>query len=465
MNVLRLIAREILYRKLSFALGVLSVLIAAGVLVAEYTLLRAHDLRTGDIVAAKQAEAEQLIADFDRRTERIIARKEAETRRQMAAMQDDYRKIMKKLGFNILILPKGQNLGDLFADDYAVKTMPEEYVKKLANSRIMLIRHLLPILQAKLKWPEQERTILLIGTRGEVPLAHRKPKEPMLTLVERDHIVLGYELHRGAGVKAGDKLKLLGHEFTVAKCHPERGTKDDITVWVNLAQAQELLGKEGKINGIMALQCFCAESLLPRIRREVAAILPDTQVIEFQTKVIIRAEARQRAADTAKQALAAEKTNRAQLRTEREDYAQKAIAAEKTARAQLKEQREGFAAVLVPLVVVGAIAWIAYLGFSNVRERRPEIGILRALGVRRAQVFAIFLGKAMITGVLGAALGCLGGFVVGVATAETHAASLLFEPTLVAAVIVLSPLLSALASWLPALTATQQDPAVVLTNG
>ncbi len=430
MNVLRLIVREIRYRKLNFALGVLSVLVAVGVLVAELTLLHTHDLRT----------------------EKIIAEKEAETKAKMAEMQDDYRKMMKKLGFNILILPKDQQLGDLFAEDYAAKTMPEEYAKRLADSRIMTVRHLLPILQRKLTWPEQKRTILLVGTRGEVPLAHRKPKEPMMTLVPRDQMVVGYELHRSLELEEGDTTTLLGHEFTVAKCHPERGTKDDITIWISLDQAQELLQAKGmiesqdRINGILALQCFCFDSVLAEIRKEVASILPDTQVVEFQTKVLIRAEARQRAADEAKRAIAAEKAHRARMR----------------------EEREGFAAIIVPVVIIGCTVWVGFLAYTNVRERRPEIGILRALGVRRVQVFGIFLGKALLVGLAGAALGYLGGLLVGIqwgeAPAEVAGAAPLFDPTLLLPVLLAAPLLSAVASWLPALTAAQQDPAVVLTN-
>jgi hypothetical protein len=397
MNVLRLVIREMLYRKLNLALGVVSVLAAVGVLAAELTLLRAHDLRT----------------------EQLIAAKEAETQAAMAAMEDDYRKITKKLGFNILILPKDQNLGDLFAEDYAARTMPEEYVTRLAKSRLLTVRHLLPILQRKLKWPERERTILLVGTRGEVPIGHRTDEEPMMTLVPPGQIVLGYELHRSLGLKAG----------------------------INLAQAQELLGKPGEINGILALQCFCATPQLDRVRAEVAAILPDTQVIEFQTNVLIRAETRQRAADTAAEALAAEKASRARLRRE----------------------REGFAALLVPLVVVGAAVWVGLLAFSNVRERRAEIGILRALGVRRMQVFALFLSRAVLIGLLGAALGYGLGFWAGTALGEAPAdaptAAPLFDPALLLAVLLLAPLLSALASWLPALAAAQQDPAAVLSSG
>jgi len=424
MTVLRLVTREILYRKLNFALGVLSVLAAVGCLVAELTLLRTHDLRTDQIVAAK----------------------EAETAEAMRVMEDDYRKIMKKLGFNVFILPKAQNLGDLFAEDYASKDMPEAYVKQLADSKIMSVRHLLPILQRKLKWPEKQRTIVLIGTRGEVPLAHRRPREPMLTLVERNTMVLGYELHKSLGLNVGDKTQLLGHDFTVVKCHRERRTKDDISIWINLAQAQELLGKPGRINGILALQCVCAGAQLSKIRNDIAAVLPETQVIEFSSKVLIRAEARKRAADTAKASLAAEKANRARLR----------------------DERSAFAALLVPVVVVGCTVWIGFLAFTNVRERRAEVGILRALGVNSGKVFLIFVAKALLFGLCGAALGYFAGLGVGWAWADAplngEPFPTLFDPGFLVLVLVLAPLLAVLASWVPAIMAARQDPAVVLRD-
>ena len=64
----------------------------------------------------------------------------------MAKLKDDTRKAMLKLGFNVVILPKDQNLSDWYADDYASKYMPEEYVTKLANSRVVTVRHFLPSL-------------------------------------------------------------------------------------------------------------------------------------------------------------------------------------------------------------------------------------------------------------------------------------------------------------------------------
>ena len=158
MKISLLVIKEIKRRKLNFLLGLLSVVFAVASVTGALTMLNIHDINRDKLISAK----------------------EKETRERLAILQDDYRKITKKLGFNLLILPEDQNLIDLYADDFAAKHMPESYVDSLANSRSVFIRHLLPSLQEKITWPEKHRTIILTGIRGEVPFLHKDPKEPML---------------------------------------------------------------------------------------------------------------------------------------------------------------------------------------------------------------------------------------------------------------------------------------------
>jgi hypothetical protein len=294
-----LLIREILHRKVNFVLGVLSVMVASAMLIGSVTLLRIHDIRTGHILEQKQAEL----------TER------------MAKLKDDTRKAMLKLGFNVVILPKDQNLSDWYSDDYASKYMPEDYVHRLADSRVVTVRHFLPSLQQKIEWPERKRKIILVGTRGEVPNLHKNPVKPLVQPVPPGTISLGYELHRSLDIKVGDKVKLMSRQFTVQACHKERGNKDDITAWIYLAQAQELLDKQGLINAILALECLCTSDALPQIRREISAILPGTQVIERGSRAIARAEARTKVEEQARIAVEEEKLARERLRTDREGLA------------------------------------------------------------------------------------------------------------------------------------------------
>jgi hypothetical protein len=420
MSVWRLVLREIAYRRLSFALAVLAVVVAVGCLVGELTLLRLHDLQTEEMLAAREREVNV----------------------SNAALVDDFRKITLHLGFNLKILSAQQSPGELDATGNTTATLPESYVTKLASAGVITINHLLPVLQQRVKWPEQERTIVLVGTHGEVPIAQRNEKKPLLERVPRGAVVVGYELHRSLKLAKGGKLRLLGRDFTIHKLHPERGDAKDITLWINLAEAQELLNKPKQITAILALECMCSADRLPKIRSEVAKLLPDTQVAEVYSLALARAEARTRAATDAEARLEKERQNRAAQR----------------------RQLDEFAAVFVPLVLFACIIWIGLLTLTNVRERTLEIGILRALGLRGRQVFAVVLARAVIVGLSGALVGCALGTVGGAGWAGVSWEDLsLFEPVeQLVAVVVAAPLLCAVAAWLPALAAARRDPALIL---
>jgi putative ABC transport system permease protein len=418
MSIWTLAVREITRRKANFASGLIAVTVAVAVLAGSMTMLRLHDLRTG----------------------RIVARKEQETRKRMAVLEDDYRKIMKILGFNLLIFPAGQKLADLYADDAVSAYMPDSYASRLAEAKIVTIRHLLPSLQEKVLWPERKRTIILIGTRGEVPSMFRGDvKEPILTAVKKGEAVVGYELARSLGLKPGDRIDLFGRRFRVSQCNEERGSKDDISLWIDLSIAQDILRKPGRINAILALKCLCEGNDLAKVRQDVAAVLPGVQVIEEGTKVVTRAEARERAAREAADAMAAEVANRRRLR----------------------EEQEKFSAILAPVVLLASALWVGLVFYANVRERRSEIGILRALGARAGAILRLFLTKALLMGCAGG----LAGYAVGVSIGLTQPRDIgtaLLDPRLFLLAFCTAVVLSLAASWLPAWYAAQQEPAEIL---
>jgi len=425
MTIWRLVFSEILHRRMNFALGVLSVMVASASFIGSVTLLNIHDLHTSQILQVKQDE----LSD------------------RMAELTDETRKAMLKLGFNVVILPKNQNLADWYSNDYASEYMPEDYVHRLADSGIVTVRHFLPSLQQKIEWPERMRKIILVGTRGEVPNLHKSLVKPMVQPVPPGTISLGYELHRSLGLKAGEKVKLMGKEFTVHACHEERGNKDDITAWIYLVEAQGLLDKKDLINAILALECLCTSDALPIIRKEIAAILPGTQVIERGSRALARAEARTKVENEAKVAIEEEKLGRQNLRT----------------------VRERLASILTPVIVMACAVWIVLLGFTNVRARREEIGVLRTLGVSAKGILAMFLSRHVMVGVLGGALGFFAGVLAAVyfgAALEDTRIGIADMDLSLAGLLVLSvggaAVLAVIAGWIPTLTAIRQDPAEVL---
>jgi putative ABC transport system permease protein len=417
MTVWQMVAKEILRRKANFVSGLIAVTVAVGALAGTMTMLRVHD----------------------RRTERIVAEKEQETRKRMAVLEDDYRKIMKDLGFNLLIFPATQKLSDFYTDDAVTAYMPESYATRLSEARIVTIRHLLPTLQEKVRWPEQKRPIVLIGTRGEIPSLFRDNREPMLVAVPKGSAVIGHEIAESCRLEAGDRLTLFGRSFTVSQCNDERGSSDDISIWIDLSQAQEILNKPGRINAILALKCICEGDEIAAVRRDVASVLPGVQVIEQGSKVVTRAEARDRAAKESADAVAAEIRNRKQLRAE----------------------QERLSSILVPAILLISAVWIGLVFHTNVRERRSEIGILRALGARSRTVLRLFLTKAAAMGIAGGLAGYIIGTLAGMGR-QPEPGFRALNLTVFLLAFCTAVILSLGASWAPAYFAAQQDPADVL---
>jgi putative ABC transport system permease protein len=192
-----------------------------------------------------------------------------------------------------------------------------------------------------------------------------------------------------------------------------------------LADVQRLLNRPGRINEIKAIDCLCLTSdqnPLKLLREELAKALPEAKVVQLQT--IADARARQRQTATK------------------------------------------YAAFLTPFLLAAAAAWVGVLAILNVRERRLEIGILRALGYGSLRVAGLFLARAVLLGITGAA----GGYLIGSALA-LHFGPVIFPvtakairsvPSLLLGGVVAAPAFAALASFIPAMLAVTQDPAETL---
>jgi putative ABC transport system permease protein len=253
MTTLKILLAEIRYRKLNFLLSLFAVTIAVTLFVA------------GPV----------LVDGYGEETQVQMAELEAEMTAELASMEKQTRRLMRDMGFNLMIVHSDTNMSDFWAADFATKDMPQEYVDRLADDgRLNLVTHLVATLQEKITW--QNRKVLLVGYLPESTQSHMKKKKPMGFNVASGTVFLGSEL--GASHKPGDKIEVLDKQFTVAKILPERGSKQDITIAMHLADAQAVLGKPDRINQIMAIGCRCAEASLPGIRKQLGEVLPDTRI-------------------------------------------------------------------------------------------------------------------------------------------------------------------------------------------
>ncbi len=433
MNLWQLVSKEIRFRKISFLLGLICVAVAIASFIGSITLLHAHDVRT----------------------EQILIARERSTREEMTQMEDDYRRIMRDLGYNVMVVPAEQSLAALRAQGHPDTYMPYEYVERLGRGHVDTLNHLLPVLQTGVQWPEYSIDIILSGTPGQIPVYHKSRfltedgsayRNPIMKAVPPGQLILGNSIAADLGLHVGDEVALMGRMHTIRQINPAEGTTDDIAVWCDLQTAQELLGLEGTINVILALECVCVPDALGAITQEVQRILPGVQVMEFSSRVKARAQARSRAEQAHVTAMEAEQNHRRQMRLE----------------------RRLFASILIPVVLAASAIWIFVLMLGNVRERRLEIGILRALGVRESTIIAVFLCKAVLIGLIGSLVGYFLGLAVGALWGGVRLFSgdfldLIRIPALLTAVLI-ATVLCAFAGWLPAIHAAQQDPAVVLRD-
>jgi len=333
-------------------------------------------------------------------------------------------RLMRDIGFNLRIVSKDTDMDRFWKRGFSEHTMPEEYAQRFATEKGISYNHLLAMLQGTIQW--RGRDVSLKGIASEVaPPGKKKP--PMIFSIDRGDVHVGFEIARSLGISKGDLIEIQGKSFEVAGSLSESGTVDDITLYFHLGDAQELLDMEGLINEIKALECLCRDEntdSLELLREQLAAILPDARVIKMAS--IASAREKQR------------------LMTER------------------------YFALSVPFVLAACAVWICVLAVMNVRDRKREIGVLRALGYGSGRIAALFLGKAVVIGLAGAAIG----FFAGTALSLTYgpgifrvtAKSLGPEYALLPQALVCACAFTALCSGLAAVMAITSDPAMSLRD-
>jgi hypothetical protein len=518
MTAARLLVAEIGYRRMSFVLCVLAVVVAATLFVAGPTLISAHSRETSSLVQDQEAKtADQLkemrgqlaaqleakkkeldgdLADLRSANQARLAEMQKKANETLAQLDKETTRTMRDLGFNLNIVHKDTSMGALHVE-HKVVDMPEQYIHQLANAEeIDMIRHLVATLQDLIKW--NGRTALLVGFLPEVHQSHMTEKPDMVSPIEPGTVVVGNELavsvKGGDGpLKQGDTIEISGpggeFPFKVAEVLPQHGTQQDVTLSVHLHDAQKILGKPEKISQIMALGCHCSEANLPNIREKLSKVLPDTNITEHRTRRIARAK--QRDAVAKESAALLEETRSAcedaerQLREKHESMLKEMeaesklelkqaetdgaqiIARMRASRTGVEQTLSGLAAVTTPLVIIASAAFVALMLWNNVRERRQEIAVLRAIGKGAGIVATLFLGKAVVLGVLGGVFGCL----IGYAAARTLGVLFRISPesydmpaVLLVSTLLGTPLVAVLASYLPTLSAVRQDPAILLQD-
>ncbi|MCH2379085.1 MAG: ABC transporter permease [Pedosphaera sp.] len=336
------------------------------------------------------------------------------------------KRIQRDMGQNLRIVSKDTDLVHFWDEGFSRETFPENWVKSFTNiTDTINYSHLSAVLKWKVQWRDTPAMIYGLAPREVAPPGRKKPI--MITPVKRGTVQLGRTLADIHGVKRDATVTVEGGKFEVARVLSEKGSGAEIRIYMHLADAQAVLKREGQINEIQALDCYCADETqdtLALLREQLSPILPQAQVFRMQDM----AEAREK---------------------QRRDI-------------------EWTFSTLMPVIVIICGIIVGALAFMNTRARQQEIGILRALGKGSGSVATLFLGKALLLGIAGA----LSGFALGTALLFGWGTEVLkVSPKLIGWdfnnlkwALLIAPVFAVLASFIPAMLAVTQDPADTLRH-
>ena len=112
-------------------------------------------------------------------------------------------------------------------------------------------------------------------------------------------------------------------------------------------------------------------------------------------------------------------------------------------------------------LLVGAIG-VANIMVISVLERRPEIGLRRALGATRGQIRTQFLAEAIVLSLAGGVLGVIAGAAATASYARAHGEAVVIPPEAWAGGLAAALVTGALAGLLPAIRAARLSPTQAL---
>ena len=339
------------------------------------------------------------------------------------ASERETARLMLSMGYNLHVIAGEADVGGYLLTGVPDQTMPQEYLDKLASQKKISYNHLLATLDGKIDWRGMQ--IILTGIAPEVcPPGQKKP--PMVFEIKSGTAYVGHQIAERFQVEKGQTIVLSGKSLKVERCLAESGGADDVRIQCSLSDAQEILNLPGRLSEIQAVDCLCYledGDPVAILRKQIGEILPGAQVL--QVKSLAEARAKQR------------------------------------------QMIRKIFAVMIPFVVIACGVWIGVLAIMNVRDRQQEIGLLRALGYNAGPIMFLFVGKAVLTGVLGAVAGFAVGTVLGLEfgpnifkiTAQTM---LRPEWSIFVQACVLAPLFAVVAGFVPTMIAVTYDPAATL---
>lgn len=341
-------------------------------------------------------------------------------------LEEDIAHKMDEFGANILITPKSEALSltyggiSLGGIAFDVRELPQEELAKIKtiknSSNIRIVS------------PKVFGVFEIAGRKGlavGVDFAAERSLKKWWEIVgyypktDKD-ILVGHEAAGRFGLPLGASLEINGHPFTIAAVLNPTGSQDDDLVFMSLPVAQEVFGKQGKVN-MVEIAALCKNCPISEIVDQIASQIPEAKVTAVQQVVAGRMETIQ----------------------------------------NFRRFSLGISGLV--LLVGSLVVFVTMMG--SVTERTREIGILSAIGFRRSHIMRIILLEALLVSLLAGFLGYLMG--IGIARGLIsflleHTPHFVLDAGVALGAVILSVVCGVIASLYPALAAAKMDPSEAL---
>ncbi|UOD35693.1 ABC transporter permease [Deferribacteraceae bacterium V6Fe1] len=279
---------------------------------------------------------------------------------------------LNKFGANILVYPKtdeinvsygGVHLGNL---SYEVKYLSEKDVtEKIRN--IDLKKNISAVAPKLVKATKVNNTLTgIVGINKTEELKIKNYWQVKGKMMEReDEVIIGENLASRLNKTLNDRIDIFEQSFIISGILEKTGSEEDNLIFMDLHMLQKVTNSADKIN-FVEVSALCSGCPIDDIVSQIKTKLPDTEINAVQKMV--------------KQRMSA------------------------------ISFVEKLTSILSAVIIFIACFMLAIFMLSSVTERKKEIGILRAVGYSRTNIFTIFITEALIVGIISGLFGYIGGY-------------------------------------------------------
>ena len=345
---------------------------------------------------------------------------------------DSMEKKLLSFGANILVTPRHETLrisyGGYYLGDVTLDEQPIRLDTALKAIDSIELRANVAIVAPKMIAMSRisGQAAALVGVKWEDELQLKGYWEVEGAFPEPDSlsdVLAGATASRKLGLVPGQMLEVEGRRVHLSGVLKPTGSDDDAVLFIPLSLAQNIAAKEGRAS-FLEVAALCSGCPIDDIVAQLQSALPDTDV--------------------------------------------RALAQVAASRMYSVHFAQNLAFFVSLVILVTACAMLVMSMLSSVVERRREIGVMRAVGFSRMNIFTVFVSEAVGLGFLSGVLAyVLGQFLTVYVLRQLHLAEdahLVFQGVPCMILVLLAVVTAAVSAAFPAWKATLVEPAEALVS-